>query len=140
DCAEAVPKWCVWRGWARSRLGRDSRDFLDAGDAGAHLAEPVLAEGVHALLAGDACELRLRRAGDGEVLDLLAHHHHREEPDPAAVAGVIAAAAPEGLVRFDVGAHSEARLGQRLLRDHGALLAIGAELACEPLGDDAFDR
>src|SRR5436305_13397635 len=97
----------VLRGWRRSgrgrgvagwRLRRDARHFGDAGDTGADLVEAVLAEGLHALLAGHLGDLRLRRPVDRQVFDALAHRHHREEADPAAVARTGAAAAADGLV------------------------------------------
>ena len=53
---------------------------------------------------------------------------------------LVAARAADGLVGLDVGAHAEAGLGQRLLADHGPLLAVGAELSRQALGDDAVDR
>ena len=71
-------------------LGRDPGDLFNRGDAGAHLAEAVLPQSEHALLASDGGDLGLGRMRDGEVLDLVAHHHHREEADAAAVASLVA--------------------------------------------------
>ena len=85
-------------------------------------------------------DLRLGRLSDGHFLDPLAHLHHREDADPAAVAALVAARAADRLVGLDLGADADLGVGERLRRHDRAPLAVAAELAREPLGDDAVDR
>src|SRR4051794_34866776 len=77
-----------------SRRGlRDSCDFLDRGDAEAHLLEAVVAQQLHAVRDGHVADAVGRRAVDRELADLVVDGHDLVEADAALVAGVTAARA-----------------------------------------------
>ena len=78
-----------------------------------------------------------RGALDREVANLVADHHDLVEADPALVAGAAAAVAADRLVGLEVEGHVEAGLLERRRRSAWCALAVGAELAHEPLGHDA---
>src|SRR5918994_3025491 len=111
--------------------GRDS--VLD-------LLEAVRTERSHALRDGDLANFVGLGALDREVADLVRDRHNLVEAGPALVAGAAAAAAAHGLVRLEVEGHVEPGLLERRDAQHGPALAVRAELAHEPLGDDTHDR
>jgi hypothetical protein len=54
--------------------------------------------------------------------------------------GVVTARTADRPIGLEVVSAAGFRVGQRRLREHGPLLAVGAELAGQALGDDAVDR
>src|SRR3954469_15462390 len=111
--------------------GRDS--VLD-------LLEAVRAQWTHPLSDGDLADFLGRGALDREVANLVRNGHDLVQAGPALVARAAAAAAADRLIGLEVEGHVEAGLLERRDAQHGPALAVRAELAHEPLGDDADDR
>ena len=122
------------------RRTRNSRNFLDRGEAHADLVDAVLLERAHALLDRDR---RGSRSADARSIASsrisLVTSHRLVEADPALVAGVAAALAALGLRRPRCRrrcrscASASARISDRLL-------AVRAEQPREALGDHAVER
>src|SRR5215218_10063509 len=119
---------------------RDPCHLGNGRDSVLDLLEAVRAQRAHALSDGDLADFLGRRALDRELADLVRDGHYLVQADAALVAGAAAAAAAHGLVGLEVEGHVEAGLLQRRDAQHRAALAVCAELAHEPLGDDADDR
>src|SRR5215210_2389343 len=124
-----------WRG-----RSRDSCHLGNGRDAVFDLFEAICAQRAHALRDGYLANLLRRGALDREVSNLVADRHDLVEARPALVAGRAATAAADGLVGLEVEGHVEAGRLERGDAQHGAALAVGAELPDEPLGDHANDR
>ncbi len=116
--------------------------FLDRGHPLLDLFQAAHAQGEHALLLGLLPQLGGGGADHDHLADLLVELHDLEEADAALVAGVVALVAALGLEDLQglglLG--SEADLDQRLGRDLGDGLAVGAQAADQPLGLDQAQR
>src|ERR671923_361336 len=119
-------------GW---RVGlRDPCHLGNGRDSVFDLLEAVRAQWTHPLGDGHLANFLGRGALHREVANLVRDRHDLVEAGTALVAGAAAAAAADGLVGLEVESHVEAGLLERRDAQHGPALAVGAELADEPLG------
>src|SRR5581483_9418790 len=121
-------------------VARDAPDLLERGDPGEAEPQPVLAERLHPLLDGGGEEILARRLD--QAADPPADGQELVDRRAAAVAGVAAARTPDRPKERRVARQRlvDAELLQRIRRRHVRLAAVRAELAREPLRDDAVDR
>src|SRR5204862_1378504 len=118
----------------------DPEHFLDGRNAELDLLQAVITERRHALVDCHLADLIGRRALDREIADLVRVEHDLVEADPAAIAGVVATSAADRLVGVEVGVGVEALRAHGVGGERDLPLAIGAQLARQPLRDDAVDR
>src|ERR1700730_7436753 len=122
--------------------GGVAHDFLDRRHPRLELGDAGHAQGLHAEPDRLLLELGGGGAVDHQLLERIPQRHHLVERDAALVPAVVAGAAAARLEDLE-GAdllRLDADVGERLRRNVDRLLALLAQLAGEPLGEDEVHR
>src|SRR4051812_2315803 len=120
----------------------DLVDLAQGGDAFEHFLQRRLAQEDHALLLGDALDLRGGTAREDELADGVGEVEQLGNGETAVEPGAVtldtAAALVEHLLAVDLGI--EPALLEQLARDLRRPLAVRADLAHQALGEHAVER
>jgi hypothetical protein len=115
--------------------------FFDAGDAGEHLVDRGLLEGLHAFAAGQLADFRVRALVQNRVARVGIDAHDLKHTGPAGVSGVEVGRgryAPREVDALTLLGTQAEDLGRRSVRVIGLAL-LRAHLAQQPLCNDAVE-